>query len=100
MAIPKTRKLKAFTMKTGGIDIQFLRIGQNDLIGFNEPASSASCKTFKVKLTNSTIAANSVFFNDIGMPHYAMTMGIGTIMVTKKTCWSQPALIKQKPLKR
>ena len=35
-------------------------------------------------MTQSTIDANSIYFDDIPMPHYAMTMGIGSIMRSKK----------------
>ncbi|MEE1426811.1 MAG: glucosamine-6-phosphate deaminase [Acutalibacteraceae bacterium] len=68
----------------GGIDIQLLGIGRNGHIGFNEPADEFTDEAFKVKLTDSTIAANSQYFTDIAMPHYAITMGIGSIMRAKK----------------
>ena len=58
----------------GGIDIQLLGIGRNGHIGFNEPADEFTDEAFKVKLTDSTIAANSQYFTDIAMPHYAITM--------------------------
>ena len=50
----------------------------------NEPADEFTDEAFKVKLTDSTIAANSQYFTDIAMPHYAITMGIGSIMRAKK----------------
>ena len=68
----------------GGIDIQVLGIGRNGHIGFNEPADEFTDEAFKVKLTDSTIVANSQYFTDIAMPHYAITMGIGSIMRAKK----------------
>ena len=68
----------------GGIDMQLLGIGGNGHIGFNEPADEFTDEAFKVKLTDSTIAANSQYFTDIAMPHYAITMGIGSIMRAKK----------------
>ena len=68
----------------GGIDLQLLGIGPNGHIGFNEPADEFTDEAFKVKLTDSTIAANSQYFTDIAMPHYAITMGIGSIMRAKK----------------
>ena len=43
----------------GGIDIQLLGIGRNGHIGFNEPADEFTDEAFKVRLTDSTIAANS-----------------------------------------
>ncbi len=68
----------------GGIDIQLLGIGRNGHIGFNEPADEFTDEAFKVRLTDSTIAANSKYFTDIAMPHYAITMGIGSIMRARK----------------
>lgn len=70
----------------GGIDIQLLGLGLNGHVGFNEPDTSFVLNTHCVELTASTLEANSRFFdNDIKkMPHYAYTMGIGTIMKAKK----------------
>lgn len=68
----------------GGIDIQLLGIGRNGHIAFNEPADEFSGEAYKIKLTESTIEANSIYFDDIAMPRYAMTMGIGSIMKAKK----------------
>lgn len=68
----------------GGIDLQLLGIGTNGHIAFNEPADKFSEGTFKVRLTDSTIASNSIYFPDGNMPYYALTMGIGTIMKAKK----------------
>lgn len=68
----------------GGIDIQLLGIGTNGHIGFNEPSDSFSDGTFKVKLTDSTIKSNSIYFDDDSMPRYALTMGINSIMKAKK----------------
>ncbi len=68
----------------GGIDIQLLGIGTNGHIGFNEPSSSFSDGTFEVKLTDSTIKSNSIYFTENAMPRYALTMGIQSIMKAKK----------------
>lgn len=68
----------------GGIDIQLLGIGRNGHIAFNEPSDEFTDEAWKVTLTQSTIDANSIYFDDIAMPHYAMTMGIGSIMRSKK----------------
>lgn len=68
----------------GGIDIQLLGIGNNAHIGFNEPASEFTDGSFKVKLTESTINANKIYFDESTMPTYALTMGIKQIMTAKK----------------
>lgn len=69
----------------GGIDLQLLGIGHNGHIGFNEPCDIFPLKTHCVNLGESTINANSRFFNSIDeVPKKAITMGIGTIMKAKK----------------
>lgn len=69
----------------GGIDLQILGIGKNGHIAFNEPEEELSLGTNVVELTESTIQANSRFFNSIDeVPKMAITMGIGTIMKAKK----------------
>lgn len=68
----------------GGIDLQLLGIGTNGHIGFNEPSDAFSDGTFKVKLTDSTIKSNSIYFDNDSMPRYALTMGINSIMKAKK----------------
>lgn len=68
----------------GGIDIQLLGIGNNAHIGFNEPADTFTDGSFKVKLTESTINANKIYFDENPMPGYALTMGIKQIMSAKK----------------
>ncbi|MGE3609085.1 MAG: glucosamine-6-phosphate deaminase [Bacteriovoracaceae bacterium] len=66
----------------GGIDLQLLGIGQNGHIGFNEPGSSKNSRTRKIKLSDETIAVNSVDFEG-EMPSEALTMGIETILEAK-----------------
>ena len=70
--------------KAGGIDIQLLGVGTNGHIGFNEPSDSFSDGPFKVKLAQSTIDANSKYFENDDMPLYALTMGSGDIMRASK----------------
>lgn len=70
--------------EAGGIDIQLLGIGNNAHIGFNEPAEIFTNGSFKVKLTDSTINANKIYFDENQMPRYALTMGVKQIMNAKK----------------
>lgn len=67
-----------------GIDIQLLGVGRNGHIGFNEPANKFTKGSFKVRLTQSTIDANSIYFDENPMPHYALTMGTVSIMKSKQ----------------
>lgn len=67
------------------IDLQLLGLGLNGHIGFNEPGSSFNGGTHVVDLTESTIQANSRFFDNIDdVPKQAYSMGIGSIMKSKK----------------
>ncbi|PUZ29554.1 glucosamine-6-phosphate deaminase [Chitinophaga parva] len=69
----------------GGIDLQVLGIGNNGHIGFNEPGSSIASHTRLVTLDNSTRLANGYDFSNMSqMPRLAISMGIGTIMKSKK----------------
>ena len=69
----------------GGIDIQILGIGSNGHIAFNEPSDVLIPGTHLTNLTESTINANSRFFNSIHeVPKTAITMGLGQIMKSKK----------------
>ncbi|MGN0526675.1 MAG: glucosamine-6-phosphate deaminase [Acutalibacteraceae bacterium] len=71
-------------IKEAGIDIQLLGIGNNAHIGFNEPADKFTEGSFKVKLTESTINANKIYFDENTMPRYALTVGVKQIMGAKK----------------
>lgn len=68
-----------------GVDLQLLGLGLNGHVGFNEPAESFDKGTHLVKLTDSTIEANSRFFETYDdIPKYAYTMGILSIMKARK----------------
>jgi len=79
------RRYEQLISSLGGIDLQLLGIGHNGHIGFNEPGDVFLKETHCVDLGESTIKANSRFFNSIDeVPKKAITMGIGTIMKAKK----------------
>lgn len=73
-------------IKVGGIDLQLLGIGRDGHWAFNEPGSSLSSRTRVEALTQQTLDDNyEAFYKKAGipreeMPHYAITMGIGTIL--------------------
>ena len=68
-----------------GIDLCILGIGTNGHIAFNEPGSSFQSRTRVVNLDEQTIKDNSRFFDSIDdVPTQAITMGLGTIMESKK----------------
>lgn len=66
----------------GGINLFIGGVGEDGHIAFNEPFSSLESRTRVKTLTESTIKANSRFFdNDLSkVPAMALTVGIGTIM--------------------
>lgn len=68
--------------EAGGIDLFIGGIGPDGHIAFNEPGSSLVSRTREKTLTTDTIIANSRFFdNDVAkVPHYALTVGVGTVM--------------------
>ena len=69
----------------GGVNLQLLGLGNNGHIGFNEPGAAFEKETHLVDLTESTIQANSRFFEKPeDVPTQAYTMGIKTIMQAKK----------------
>jgi len=77
----------------GGLDLQILGIGSNGHIGFNEPGSGIYTKTRLTNLDNSTRIANSYEFGNMSeVPRMAITMGISTILKSKRIilmAWGQ-----------
>ena len=69
----------------GGVDLQLLGLSTNGHIGCNEPDEQFIKGTHKVELTESTIAANSRFFEkNEDVPRYAYTMGILDIIQAER----------------
>lgn len=75
--------------KAGGIDLQLLGLGGDGHWGFNEPGTSLASRTHVQALTKTTLADNyEAFYKKANversqMPHFAITMGIGTILDAK-----------------
>ena len=71
--------------KCGGIDLQLLGIGRAGHIGFNEPLSALHSRTRVKALAPATIAQNAAFFGGPDkVPRRAITMGVGTILDSKR----------------
>lgn len=80
------KRYEASIAKSGGIDFQLLGIGMSGHIGFNEPMSSLCSLTSVKALTKATVEINSTLFpKPEMMPTLAITMGVKTILNTKKT---------------
>jgi len=83
------RRYEEKIREAGGIDIQILGIGGNGHWAFNEPGSPFDSRTRIQKLSEQTLNDNyESFYKKAGiprdkMPHYAITMGIGTIHEAK-----------------
>lgn len=75
--------------RSGGIDLQLLGIGGDGHWGFNEPGSSLASRTRIQALAKQTLDDNyESFYKKAGkeradMPHFAITMGVGTILDAK-----------------
>ena len=81
------RNVQAYEERLKGIpaDLCILGIGTNGHIAFNEPGSSFDSRTRVVSLSEQTIKDNSRFFDSVDdVPKQAITMGLGTIMESKK----------------
>ncbi len=71
--------------KAGGIDLQLLGIGHNGHIGFNEPGPAFLYGCHVVTLSESTIQANTRFFDsEAEVPRQAVSLGIGSIMSARQ----------------
>ncbi|MDI9231948.1 glucosamine-6-phosphate deaminase [Staphylococcus caprae] len=69
----------------GPVDIQILGIGENGHIGFNEPGTDLHSETHIVDLTESTIRANSRYFeSEQDVPKQAVSMGLASILKAKR----------------
>jgi glucosamine-6-phosphate deaminase len=71
--------------KLGGIDLQVLGIGRTGHIGFNEPGSPEKSPTRMITLDQVTrIDAASDFFSEANVPKKAITMGVGSILKSRR----------------
>lgn len=77
---------EARIIAAGGIDLFTGGVGEDGHIAFNEPFSSLQSRTRVKTLTQDTIAVNARFFGgDTSLvPKTALTVGVGTILSSKK----------------
>ena len=67
------------------IDFLILGVGENGQIGFNEPGTYSKSTTRLVQLSHNTRKIQSEIFEDISStPHTAITLGLATIMESKR----------------
>lgn len=80
-------------VKAGGLDFQLLGIGRTGHVGFNEPGSHINSGTRIITLDHITRVDASSDFNGIdNVPKRAITMGVSTILRSKRIvlmAWGQ-----------
>ncbi|WP_306599172.1 glucosamine-6-phosphate deaminase [Geothrix sp. 21YS21S-2] len=80
------RNYEARIKAAGGIALQLLGIGSDGHIGFNEPLSALLSRTREKALTPSTLEQNAPMFggDPAAVPRRAITMGVGTILDSRR----------------
>ena len=74
-------RYEALIAAAGGIDVQFLGIGSDGHLAFNEPGSSLASRTRIKTLTAQTRKDNARFFGSPDeVPTHVLTQGLGTIL--------------------
>ena len=74
-------RYEALLQESGGVDVQFLGIGTDGHLAFNEPGSSLASPTRLKTLTDQTREDNARFFDSSAdVPRHVLTQGLGTIM--------------------
>jgi len=79
-------RYEAVIQKSGGIDVQLLGVGADGHIGFNEPLSALRSRTRVKTLAPATIEQNAPMFggDPAQVPRRAITMGVGTILDSRR----------------
>jgi glucosamine-6-phosphate deaminase len=74
-------RYEALIARAGGVDVQFLGIGSDGHLAFNEPGSSLASRTRIKTLTAQTRKDNARFFRSPDeVPQHVLTQGLGTIL--------------------
>jgi glucosamine-6-phosphate deaminase len=74
-------RYEALIAQAGGVDVQFLGVGADGHLAFNEPGSSLASRTRIKTLTAQTRKDNARFFGSPDeVPNHVLTQGLGTIL--------------------
>jgi glucosamine-6-phosphate deaminase len=74
-------RYEAEIARAGGVDVQFLGIGSDGHLAFNEPGSSLASRTRIKTLTAQTRKDNARFFGSLEeVPNHVLTQGLATIL--------------------
>jgi glucosamine-6-phosphate deaminase len=82
----ESERYERLIQEAGGIDLQLLGLGEAGHIGFNEPLSALRSRTREKALTPTTREQNASQFGGglDAVPKRAITMGVGTILESKR----------------
>jgi glucosamine-6-phosphate deaminase len=82
----ESERYEKLIRESGGIDVQLLGMGRDGHIGFNEPLSALQSRTREKALTPTTIEQNAGMFGGDrdAVPRRAITMGVGTILESRR----------------
>jgi glucosamine-6-phosphate deaminase len=82
----ESQRYERLIQDAGGIDLQLLGLGEAGHIGFNEPLSALLSRTREKALTPTTRRQNAGLFGGRleRVPKRAITMGVGTILESKR----------------
>lgn len=78
------RKYEDAIDTAGGIDLAILGIGRNGHIGFNEPGTPFDSRTHVATVSEDTRRANAYAFRSDDPPRQAITVGIATILQSRR----------------
>ncbi len=69
----------------GGLDLAVLGLGPNGHIAYNEPGSAAETRTRTLDLTPESIAQATAYWQPgVSTPERGLTMGVGTLLESKR----------------
>ncbi|MGI9253121.1 MAG: glucosamine-6-phosphate deaminase [Thermomicrobiales bacterium] len=69
----------------GGLDLAVLGLGPNGHIAYNEPGSAADSRTRTLDLTPQSIAQAEAYWKPgVATPHRAITMGVATLLESRR----------------
>jgi len=82
-ALDSVRSHEQRIMKSGGLDVIVLGLGQNGHLGFNEPGSAEDSSGRLMPLDPISIEANRKWFGGDYSPSLGVTVGLKTILRTR-----------------
>lgn len=84
-AAAECRAYDAAIAAAGGLDLAILGLGRNGHVAFNEPGDDWTLETHRVRLTESTRAAQGgLYARPEDVPEYGLTMGVATVLKARR----------------